>query len=188
MSEEPLQAIVEEIGLLSDKAESDRWVLADAIATALAEFPSYSEGLVAGLGKRMKRSPDTIYDLQHASELRERLRYNPETITTSHFAALARLKKKYNLDDDKCREWLNWTKETGAHVREMREEIEIANTEDLKRSYFRRVDRLSKLLNRLWTDAESVAMPDDLRVLTKAMLKNLKDFLDNLMEWKSTSA
>jgi hypothetical protein len=184
MSDE-LQAIVDEIGALADLAEKDKWAVASAIAAAYSELPLYSRGLTSGLCLRLKKSEDMIYNLRDAENLRANLRYNSETLSVSHFSTLSHLQDKFNLTDSDCVRWLDWAKECSASVRELSCEVSTAHTIDQKKEYFRLVTRMSKLLDRLWEDAESVDMPENLRQLTKAALRVLMDWIDKLTEWKN---
>jgi hypothetical protein len=186
MTDEPLQAIVEEIGKLSDSAEASRWELADAIAAAYSELPLYQRGLTSGLCQRMKRSSDTVYGLRDASELRTRLLYVSD-IPTSHFTTLAHLQDRFNLTNEDCISWLDWVKDTGASVREMSQEITTKYTEDGKKAFFKRLERVQKDVQRLWEEAETIHLPENLRALTKAALRVLKNWVEKLQEWKAAS-
>ena len=183
MSDEALQQIISEIGLLSDKAEASKWNLAKAVSEAYQELPAYSRGLTSGLCERLKRSTDSIYALRDAFDLKTSLRYESE-IPVSHFATLSRLKDKFNLTDEDCITWLDWVQETGASVRDMSMEISTAYEEDARKSFFKRIDKISKLVELVWTECESIQMPELLRALTKTSLQVLREWVAKLEEWR----
>lgn len=179
---EGLEEIVESIGALSDKAEKDRWELCAAIANAFEELPAYSRGLTIGLAARLKKSSDQIYSLRDSEILRARLRYDT-VIPPSHFSTLSRLQDRFNLTYAECIKWLDWVKETDASVREMSIEVSTAHDADPLKAFMRRVIRVQKDVQRLWNDAETLSMPEQLRALTKSALAVLKEWIDNLLEW-----
>ena len=183
MSEEALHEVIEAIGALADKTEASKWSLAEAVSTAYMEFKPYSRGLTAGLCARLKRSTDMIYALRDAFDLKSRLRYASE-IPVSHFATLSRLKDKFNLTDEDCITWLDWVQETGASVRDMSMEISAAYEEDARKSFFKRIDKISKLVELVWTECESIQMPELLRALTKTSLQVLREWVAKLEEWR----
>jgi hypothetical protein len=160
MSESELQTIVEEIGQLADTAETSRWKVAQAISEAYSELPAYSHGLTSGLCVRLKRSTDSIYAIRDAYDLKSKLRYDSE-ITVSHFSTLAHLQKRYELDDDTCRSWLDWVQETDASVREMSSEISMSCEADQRQEWFRKIERLVKLMTTIYRDAAGLGMPEE---------------------------
>ena len=182
--EEYLAKIVESIGGLGDRAESSKWALASAIAAAYTELPLYSRGLTSGLCLRLKKSEDMIYNLRNAENLREKLRYDSDSLHVSHFSTLYHLQDRFNLTDKDCIKWLDWCKETDASVRELSQEITTAYTADQRKEFFKKVDKLDKLLQRIWEEAESVSMPDNLRAVTKDALKVVREWIAQLLEWR----
>ena len=183
MSDEALQEIVEEIGQLADKAEASKWSLAEAVSTAYMEFKPYSRGLTAGLCSRLRKSTDSIYGLRDAWNLKNLLNVSDSALSVSHFATLSRLKDKFNLTEEDCITWLGWAQEIGASVRDMSMEISTAYEEDARKSFFKRIDKISKLVELVWTECESIQMPELLRALTKTSLQVLRDWIAQLLEW-----
>ena len=181
--ENELQEIVESIGRLGDIAEGDKWKLAEAVEIAYAEFPAYHHGLTSGLCQRLRKSTDQVYNLRDASALKSKLLVVSE-LSVSHFASLSRLRDRYDLSDDSCREWLSWAEENEISVRELSMEISTRHTADQRKEFMRRVQKIGREIERLWTDSESVQLPDDLRILTKNALSVLKDWIEKLLEWK----
>ena len=182
MSEEALQQIISEIGLLSDKAEASKWQLAQAVSEAYSELPAYSRGLTAGLCSRLRKSTDSIYGLRDAWNLKNLLHVS-DSLSVSHYATLSHLKDKFNLTEEDCITWLGWAQEIGASVRDMSMEISTAYEEDARKSFFKRIDKISKLVELAWTDCEVVQMPELLRALTKTSLQVLRDWIAQLLEW-----
>jgi len=177
-----LQAVVESVGLLADKAEASRWELASAVAAAYEELPAYARGLTAGLCLRLRRSTDQVYNLRDAANLRERLRVE-SALSVSHFATLSHLADRYNLTDSDCKDWLVWAEETDTSVRKMSAEIGVKHTEDQRKAYMRRAVRVGKDVQILWVDAESLQMPEELRAKTRAVLPALREWIGELEKW-----
>ena len=178
-----LSEVVEAIGKLGDRAEYSKWELSEAVATAYAEFHSYTRGLTAGLCARLRKSTDLIYSLRDAWELKSLLVKSDSPLSVSHFAVLSRLRDRYTLSDDDCREWLTWAEEVGASVREMSIEVSMAHDADPLKSFMRRVEKVGREVQRLWEDCESINLSEDLRALTKAALKVLREWIKKLLEW-----
>jgi hypothetical protein len=183
MSDEALQQIISEIGLLADKAEASKWSLAEAVSTAYMEFKPYSRGLTAGLCSRLRKSTDSIYGLRDAWNLKNLLNVSDSALSVSHFATLSRLKDKFNLTEEDCITWLGWAQEIGASVRDMSMEISTAHCADAKKSYLKLVNRVDKDIQRLWDDSETIGLPDSLRAACKAALGALRDWIAQLLEW-----
>jgi hypothetical protein len=183
MSEEALESIVEEIGLLADKAEASKWELAKAISEAYQEMPAYSRGLTSGLCSRLKRSTDSIYGLRDAFDLKNLLDASYSLLSVSHFTALAHLKDKYNLTEDDCIRWIDWAEQTDSSVRDMSIEVSTAHCADAKKAYLKLVNRVQKDVERLWADSETIGLPDSLRAACKAALGALRDWIAQLLEW-----
>jgi hypothetical protein len=183
MSDESLQAIVEEIGVLADRAEASKWGLAEAVATAYAEFEAYHRGLTSGLCIRLKRSTDMIYALRDAANLRESLRYESDLLTVSHFSTLSHLRDRYELSDDDCRSWLEWAQENCISVREMAIEVSLQRETDARKAFFKRIEKINKLVQLAWQDCESVGLPDNLRAATKIVLSALREWVEKLLAW-----
>ena len=183
MNEDGLQPIIEQIGQLSDRAENDKWALAESIATAYAELGAYHAGLTAGLCERLRKSTDSIYNLRDSWELKSLLHVS-DSLSVSHYATLSHLKDKFNLTNEDCITWLDWAGETGASVRDMSMEISAAYEEDARKSFFKRIDKISKLVELVWTECETIGMPELLRALTKSSLQVLRDWVAKLEEWR----
>ena len=185
MSDEALSAIVEEIGVLADRAEASKWGLAEAVATAYAEFSAYHRGLTAGLCSRLRKSTDLIYSLRDAWELKNLLVNSDfaSDLSVSHFVTLSHLRDRYDLSDDSCREWLEWAQDNEISVRELSTEINARYEEDARKSFFKRIDKISKLVELVWTECETIGMPDTLRVLTKNALRVLREWIAAVVEW-----
>ena len=182
MNEDGLQEIVESIGVLADTAETSRWKVAQAISEAYSELPAYSHGLTSGLCLRLKRSTDSIYAIRDAYDLKSKLRYDSE-ITVSHFSTLAHLQKRYELDDDTCRSWLDWVQETGASVRDMSSEISMSCESDQRQEWLKRAKRVSKMFFALFQDAEQVGLPENLYQILKTVNSVICDFEEKLDTW-----
>ena len=182
MSEEALQQIVEQIGQLSDKAENDKWALAEAVEIAYAEFPAYHHGLTSGLCQRLRKSTDQVYNLRDASALKTKLLV-VSYLSVSHFATLSHLKDKYDLTDESCREWLEWAQDNEISVRELSIEISEKYCADAKKAYMKRVERVHKEIEKLWQDSEVIGIPNELRTLTKNALRTLIEWITALLEW-----
>ena len=183
-----LKEIVEQIGLIADRAEVSRWELAQAIADAYTEMPAYSRGLTAGLCSRLAKSTDTIYGLRDGWLLRERILDVTEVpaLSVSHFSTLAHLSERYKLTDDEIRESISWAEENSISVRGLAIEISGKHTPDSRADYFRRVQRLRKLLEVLWIEAESQRMGEELRTQTRAVLTGLREWVAAMQEWQAT--
>jgi len=182
MSDEALQQIISEIGLLSDKAEASKWQLAQAVSEAYSELPAYSRGLTAGLCSRLRKSTDSIYGLRDAWNLKNLLHVS-DSLSVSHYATLSHLKDKFNLTEEDCITWLGWAQEIGASVRDMSMEISTAHCADAKKSYLKLVNRVDKDIQRLWDDSETIGLPDNLRAACKAALGVLRDWITQLLAW-----
>jgi hypothetical protein len=182
VNENGLQEVVESIGVLADRAESDKWALAEAIEVAYAEFPAYHHGLTSGLCQRLRKSSDQVYNLRYASALKSKLLV-VSVLSVSHFSTLSHLRDKYDLTDEDCKEWIGWAEENGISVREMSIEISTRHTQDAKKAYFRLVLRVQRDVERLWEGAEAIGMPEALWAATRAALKVLKDWIAALLEW-----
>lgn len=183
--DESLQAIISEIGALSDRADSVRWELCAAIKTAFDELPSYSRGLTTGLMARLHKSSDQIYQLRDAETMREILKIDNPVLSPSHLSTLFHLRERFGMDNEKCQAWEQWAVDCGASVMELRTEIETALNGDEKKEFFRRVLRLSRLVERLWIDAEGVNMPTALREVTKIVLGAVREWIEKLNAWRS---
>jgi hypothetical protein len=183
--ENELAPIIESIGRLNDCAEASRWQVCSAIASAFDELPAYSRGLTAGLCARMHKSTDQIYCLRDSERLRANLRYDT-VLSPSIFSTLFHLRDRYNLDDNACREWLDWVKETGASVRDMSQEITTKYTEDSNKAFIKRAMRVQKDVQRLWEDMELIGLPDSIRAVTRAALIVLKEWITALLEWRDS--
>jgi hypothetical protein len=181
-NEDGLQEIVESIGVLADRAESDKWALAEAVATAYAEFPAYTRGLTAGLCSRLRKSTDLIYGLRDAFNLKSSLKVESD-LSVSHFATLSHLRDKYNLTDEECKSWLEWSEENGISVRELSMEISEKYCADAKKAYMKRVERVHKEIEKLWQDSEVIGIPNELRALTKNALRTLIEWVTALLAW-----
>ena len=177
-----LASIVETIGRLADKAEYGRWDVADGIAEAFVEFKPYERGLLAGLCQRLKRSSDSIYAYRNASELRERLNSSCD-LSVSHFVTLHNLAEKYVLTDSDLLEWVGWAQDCNASVRELRQEVAEKHEIDAKAKWKRGIRRVSRLMDNLLMDAESVGVPDLLWQNTKVAQTVLSDLADKVREW-----
>jgi hypothetical protein len=63
-------------------------------------------------------------------------------------------------------------------------EISTAYEEDARKSFFKRIDKISKLVELVWTECESIQMPELLRALTKTSLQVLREWVAKLEEWR----
>ena len=178
-----LQAIVEEIGLLNDSAESSRWQVAQKIADAFAEFEPYERGLTAGLCQRLRKSSDTVYGMRNAENLRDRLGVGT-ALSVSHFVTLHELVTRYELSDDDCRDWISRAIDDSLSVRDLRSEVALEHEQDLRAHWLRKVSRVAKLMDRILQDAESAGVPDELREIGKVAHSCVSDFADKVSGWK----
>jgi len=177
-----LQAVVEEIGALNDLAETDKWQVAQKIADAFAEFKPYERGLTAGLCARLRKSSDTIYSYRNAENLRAQLQYIPG-LSVSHFVALSDLQKRYMLTDETLKEWIERAQEDNLSVRDLRSEVAIEHSQDLRAHWLRKVVRLVRLMDRVLQDAESAGVPNELWQTAKVAHACVGDFADKVSGW-----
>ena len=182
-----LAPVIEQIGKIGDKAEASKWELAEAVSEAFAEFKPYERGLTSGLCARLRKSDDLIYGLRDAYDLRNSLKIIKTSLSVSHFAALSKLRARYDLTDETCINWVEFATDNCLSVREMSMEIGNQYSENARKQFFKRVDKLDKLVQRLWTDAESVDMPAPLRVVTKSALSVLKEWVESLRGWQAAA-
>ena len=173
---DPLQSIVEEIGILADRAESDKWQVAEQIAVAFAEFPAYTRGLTLSLCERLRRSTDSIYGYRDAWELRSLLNVS-DSLTVSHYSTLAHLRTRYDLSVDECKDWAAWAEENNIHVRELNQEVTAKHTEDALKQFMRHVAKLGKLVERIWQDCESVGLSETKRAVVRAALGAVREMV-----------
>ena len=177
-----LQAVVEEIGALNDLAETDKWQVAQKIADAFAEFKPYERGLTTGLCQRLRKSSDTIYSYRNAENLRAQLQYIPG-LSVSHFVALSDLQKRYMLTDETLKEWIERAQEDNLSVRDLRSEVAIEHSQDLRAHWLRKVVRLVRLMDRVLQDAESAGVPNELWQIAKVAHSCVSDFADRVSGW-----
>ena len=180
-----LQEVVETIGALADLAEKDKWALAEAVSIAFAEFPAYHRGLTSGLCARLRKSDDLIYGLRDAFDLRNSLKIIETSLSVSHFSALAKLRARYDLTDETCINWVEFATDNCLSVREMSMEIGNQYTADLRKSFMWRVLRVEKDVERLWSDMETVGLPNEIRAATKTALTVLKEWVESLRNWSA---
>jgi hypothetical protein len=185
MSESDLQPVIEEIGKLADRAENDKWALAESIAVAYTEFKPYSHGLTSGLCIRLCKSTDAIYNLRDAFELKNLLHVSEPTVSVSHFATLSHLKDKYDLTEDDCREWLGLAQENALSVREMSSEISTAYDADPRQAWLKLAKRTARSFYTLFQDAEQIGLPENLYQILKTVNTVICDFEEKLATWHS---
>lgn len=177
-----LITIIESIGILSDRAETDKWILAGKIAEAYAEFAPYERGLTAGLCQRLRKSSDSIYGYRNAENLRERLQIFP-SLSVSHFIALHDLQDRYALSDELIKEWIGRAVDDKLSVRDLRCEVALEHVQDARAHWLRKVARVGKLMTTIMLDAEGVGVPDELWQATKTVQSCVSDWADKAGEW-----
>jgi hypothetical protein len=176
--------VVETIGQLADAAEASRWEVARCISMAFDEFPAYHKGLTLNLCARLKKSSDSIYGYKSAAVLQERLKAGDE-LSVSHFVALSDLQKRYMLTDETLKEWIERAQEDNLSVRDLRSEVAIEHSLDLKSHWRGKVRRLAKLMDRILQDAESAGVPESLYQQTKTAASVIQDLAVSVEKWKS---
>ena len=93
-----LAPIIEEIAFIANRAEGNKWLLAEAIYDAFAEMPNHTQGLLQGLCTRLKYTSTQVYNYSHGWRIRSG--YDGEAeLSVSHFAKLYDLIKQYGLSD-----------------------------------------------------------------------------------------
>jgi len=174
--------VVETIGQLADAAEASRWEVARCISMAFDEFPAYHKGLTLNLCARLKKSSDSIYGYKSAAVLQERLKAGDE-LSVSHFVALSDLQKRYMLTDETLKEWIERAQEDNLSVRDLRSEVAIEHSQDLRAHWLRKVVRLVRLMDRVLQDAESAGVPNELWQTAKVAHACVGDFADKVSGW-----
>jgi hypothetical protein len=177
-----LQSIVEEIGLVNDSAEASKWQVAQKIADAFAEFPSYHPGLTQGLCHRLRKSSDTIYNMRNAENLRDSLKVDP-VLSVSHFVALHELKERYALTDDSIREWVSHALDCSMSCRELRQAVSEAHIMDAKSAWKRKVARVVKLMTTVMLEAEGAGVTEKIYQDTKTAVLVVQDWAVSVGEW-----
>jgi hypothetical protein len=178
-----LARIISEIGAANDSAEQSRWQVCKLIEAAYAECGAYERGLTAGLCSRLRKSSDSVYNMRNAEILRNVLNVS-EILPPSHFWTLYRLRERYALTDDSCREWLALAESENLSVRDMSSEIEAAHVKSQRVAWMRHVKRLGKLAARVWTDAEAAGLPEAIRPLLTQIYEDVNRFTVELEKWK----
>jgi oligoendopeptidase F len=178
-----LTPIIESIGILADRAEHDKWALAEAVATAYGEFPAYHHGLTSGLCVRLRKSTDAIYNLRDSWELRSLLHVSEPTLSVSHFATLAHLRGKYSLTDEDCRDWLTFAQESDLSVRELSSEVSMACEADARQEWLRRAKRAAKMFCTLFQGAEQIGLPELQFQALKTIQSMISDWMAALTAW-----
>jgi hypothetical protein len=181
-----LQEIVESIGVLADRAENDKWALAESIATAYGEFPAYHHGLTSGLCVRLCKSTDAIYNLRDSWELKNLLHVSEPSLSVSHFATLSHLRDKYSLSDYDCLEWLGFAQGNALSVREMSSEISTAYDADPRQAWLKLAKRTARSFYTLFQDAEQIGLPENLYQILKTVNTVICDWEEKLGSWRGT--
>jgi hypothetical protein len=183
MNESELQPIIEEIGKLADRAESDKWALAESIATAYGEFSAYHHGLTSGLCVRLCKSTDAIYNLRDSWELKNLLHVSEPSLSVSHYATLSHLRDRYDLTEEDCIEWLALAQENALSVRELSSEVSTACELDARKEWLKRAKRVSRMFFTLFQDAEQIGLPENLYQILKTVNTVICDWEEKLGNW-----
>jgi hypothetical protein len=160
---ESLEYVIAEIGKLNDRADQDKWIVCEAIASAYAELHAYAPGLTAGLCQRLRRSSDAIYLMRDAYIERDRLRVVSE-LPYSHFSTMYHLQDRYDLSDEEAREWIQLAEEGSWSIRDLRQEVEARCTQNLQKVYMLRAGKLHRQARMAYQDSEYAGVPDKLRL------------------------
>ena len=180
-----LSRIVEQIGRENDKAEASRWAVCKMLADAYEELGAYERGLTAGLCVRLRKSSDQVYNLRNAETLRSLLNVS-ETLSPSHFWTLYRLRERYGITDDDCREWLKLAEENNLSVRDLAQEVEAAHVKSQRVAFLRHSGRLSRLVTRMYADSEGAGLPEGVRPLLKDVCDTVERFTAELSKWEAS--
>ena len=176
-----LATVIEIIGRANDLVEKDKWTVCHQIADAFAELPAYSRGLTAGLCHRLKKSSDMIYSMRDAAMLKDRIASEVE-LSPSHFAALSHLQDRFNLTDDDVRDWLELAAENGMSVRDMSTEISIKHTEDARKAFLRKIQKIERLAFSAYQESELLQIPDALRHRIRRILALIKSWCERIQK------
>ena len=174
--DEILLKIVEEIGKLKDSVDDKSWEICEAIHGIFEEMGRYSRELTPLLKSRLKISKTALYNHRNAWELRQKVgdEYN---LTFTHFARMRKLSDLYNLSLENVKELLQLARDEALSVESMAVLVDQMFDPDYDKVIRRRFEKLVKLLEQCWVDADEVELPDDLRHDMRRLYTNLKEWL-----------
>jgi len=165
--------VVESIGRLKDKAEYDKWVLAEAVYDAYQELPNYEKGLTSGLCERLNYTTTQVYNLKHAQEILNRTRFL-NTLSVSHYARLYRLQKEFELSDENVLEYLELAHEENWSVSKLAQEVNNNHAEQNHKEE-RLFKSLLKNMRSYWQTEHITRFSKETRAIFYDLMREMED-------------
>jgi hypothetical protein len=167
-----LEEIVESIGALNDKANTDKWEVSKAIFDAFEELPHHTQGLTNGLCNRLKVSTTAIYNYRDAYQLKAWFGYFP--LSVSHYSRMHNLAEQLNLTPGDISQYFEIAVEEGWSVSKMVQEV-TQNHMDSEQKEKITYCRWLKTMRKIWQFGLFNAMPKDVREAYYKLMQSLEE-------------
>jgi hypothetical protein len=171
-----IEEIIDHIGKLNDKVDSDKWAVAEAVHDAFQEFPHHTQGLLQGLANRLKVSNTQVYSYRNAWRLVERI--GKIGSSPSHYARIELLGEKFGLSDSEIEEYLNLAWEECWSVEKMAMVIQDNHDPAPELKEQKTFEKMVKTMRLVWTYPIMGEVSDHTRMYFYKALKELEDFIN----------
>ncbi len=167
-----IEEVVNRIGELVDAVNTDKWVLAEAIHDAYAEFKPYEQNLTSSLSQRCKLSSTQLYNLRDAWELRSWFGEYP--LSVSHYAKMHNLAEQLNLTPGDIQQYFELAVEEGWSVIKLAQEVSQNHMDNEQKENIT-YKRWLKTMRKIWQYAMFNSLPRDVRDAYYKLMQMLEE-------------